>query len=277
MASPGLSEAFTVSLRLYATRLADNMSDNNAIVNRLGSKGRINVADGGTSIDQALEYADNSTFMWYSGYEQLDISPSDVLTSAQFDWKQASVAVSMSGLDVIKNSGRSRIINHLSAKVRNAEKTMRNNLAVGMYSDGSGSSGKQIGGLQLLVADAPTSGTVGGIDRASWTFWQNQVFSSVTDGGATASSSNMQGYMNRLWLECSRDADHPDLILADDIYFNNYWSSLQAIQRITDSKLGKAGFQTLKYMDADVVFDGGQGGACPASHMYMLDESVTVH
>ena len=33
---------------------------------------------------------------------------------------------------------------------------------------------------------------------------------------------------------------------------------LQTIQRITNDKLGQAGFTNLKYMDADVVLDGGQ-------------------
>ena len=34
---------------------------------------------------------------------------------------------------------------------------MLNNISSGVYSDGTGSGGKQIGGLQLLVADDPTT------------------------------------------------------------------------------------------------------------------------
>jgi hypothetical protein len=78
--------------------------------------------------------------------------------------------------------------------------------------------------------------------------------------------------MNRLYLECARGNDVPDLILADNNYFRLYWESLQSIQRITDvSKPASAGFMTLKYMGSDVVFDGGQGGNCPSNHMYFLN------
>jgi len=95
----------------------------------------------------------------------------------------------------------------------------------------------------------------------------------VTDGGAAATATNIQGYMNQLYLRCSRGADRPSLILADNAFFNLYWSSLQAIQRITNDSTGQAGFMNLKYMGADVIFDGGVGGGCPANHMYFINPS----
>jgi len=52
-----------------------------------------------------------------------------------------------------------------------------------------------VNGLQLLVAAAPTTGVVGGIDRATWTFWQNQAYGAVTNGGAAATAANIQNYM----------------------------------------------------------------------------------
>lgn len=71
------------------------------------------------------------------------------------------MAVKINGLELLKNSGREKVIDLLEARIKNAEKTMLNNLSTGVYSDGTGTGGKQIGGLQLLVSDAGT-GTVGG-------------------------------------------------------------------------------------------------------------------
>ena len=96
-------------------------------------------------------------------------------------------------------------------------------------------------------------------------------FSGTTDGGAAVSNTNIQGYMNQLWLATKRQNDVADLIIADNNYFNFYWSSLQAIQRITTENSGEAGYQALKYMGADVIADGGVGAACPANHMYFLN------
>lgn len=271
MTSPNLGEIVTTTLRNRSGAVQDNTTKNNALLNRLKRKGKIKTVSGGRTIVEEMDYAENGTFMWYSGYDQLDISPSDVLTAAEFNYAQAAVAVSMSGLEELQNSGREAVIDLLESRIENAMRTMSNNIAVGVYSDGTGYGGRQIGGLQLLIADNPTTGTVGGINRANWIFYRNQKYSGATDGGAAVSSTTIQSYMNALWLRCVRGADKPDLIIADNVYFGHYWASLQAIQRITSSSEGEAGFQSLKFMNADVVFDGGVGGGCPANHMYFLN------
>ena len=271
MASPGLSEIVSTTLRNRSGVVADNMSKNNALLYRLSKRGKVKPVSGGRTIVRELSYAENSTFQRYSGYELLNVSPSDVISAAEFDWKQASVAVTISGLEQHQNSGEDAIIDLLETRIEVAEKTMQNNLSQDMYSDGTASSGKQIGGLQLLVADVPTSGTVGGINRASYAFWRNQAYSATTDGGSAASALNIQKYMNALYQRTTRQTDKVDLIIADTNYYNFYLQSLQAIQRITSDEMASAGFQSLKYMGADVIFNGGIGGGCPANHMYFLN------
>jgi hypothetical protein len=271
MASPGLSEIVTTTLRNRSGVIADNMSKNNAILYRLSRRGKVKPVSGGRTIVQELSYAENATFQYYSGYETLNISPSDVISAAEFDWKQASVAVSISGLEQAQNSGPDALLDLLEARIEVAEKTMQNNLAAGMYSDGTGSSGKQIGGLQLLVADTVSSGTVGGINQGTYTFWRNQTYSFTTEISSAASAANIQRAMNTMWLRTLRQQDKVDLILADTNYYQFYWASLQAIQRITSDEMGQAGFTSLKYMNADVVADGGIGGGCPSNHMYFLN------
>lgn len=269
MASPNLSEIITTTLRNRSGELTDNVSKGNALLMRLKEKGSWKPASG-RSIVQELDYAENGTFTYYSGGETLNIGSSDVLTAAEFDWKQAACAVVATGLEVdVQNTGDEAIIDLLESRIKNAQRTMRNNICNGMYSDGTGTGGKQIGGLQLLVADAPTSGTVGGINRASYSFWQNQVYDATSDGGAATTAANIQTYMNALYLECTRGGDKPDLILADSVYYKLFWSSLQAIQRITDSKMANAGFQSIKFAGADVVYEDNTG--MPASHMYFLN------
>lgn len=268
--SPNLSEIVSTTLRNRTGKLADNVAANTALLLRLKEKGKIKPVSGGRTIVQELEYAENSTFMWYSGAETLSTAQSDVITAAEFDWKQAAVAVVMTGLEEIQNSGKEQVIDLLEARISNAEKTMMNNISVGVYSDGTGAGGKQIGGLQLLVAGTPTN-TVGGINANTYSFWRNIAFDATTDGTAAATSGNIQSYMNRVYIQLVRGTDKPDLITADNNYFRLYLESLQAIQRITDDKLGQAGFMNLKYMGADVVLDGGQGGDAPTNSMYFLN------
>lgn len=269
MTSPGLDEIVTTTLRYRSGKLRDNMSKNIALLSRLNERDNVAPVSGGRSIVEELEYAENSTFMYYSGDETLNISSSDVFTSAEYDWKQAAVAVKINGLELLKNSGREKVIDLLEGRIKNAEKTMLNNLSTGVYSDGTGTGGKQIGGLQLLVSDAGT-GTVGGINSSTYSFWRNAIYD-FSANAVTPSSTTIQDAMNSLYLSISRNRDVPDLIVADNTYFGYYWKSLQAIQRITDDKMGQAGFQTLKFMGADVVYDGGFSGTAPSSHMYFLN------
>ncbi len=272
MASPNLSEIVTTTLRNRSGKAADNITNNNALLARLKKKGSIMPVSGGRTIVQELEYAQNGTYQRYAGYQVLNIQPSDVFTAAEFDWKQAAVAVTWNGLEIdVQNTGKEQIIDLLEGRIKNAEKTFANNLNYDLFSNGTADGGLQIGGLQSLIADAPTTGVVGGIDRSQWAFWRNVKYSGVTDGGGAVSSTNIQQYMNNLWLLTKRQSDTVDLIIADNTYFQLYWQSLQSIQRITSNKQGEAGYMDLQYMGADVVPDGGVGAACPASHMYFLN------
>lgn len=271
MPSPNsnFSEMVTTTLRHRSKKLKDNMSKNIALLMRLREKDNSREIAGGRQIVEELEYAENSTFMYYDGDEVLNVGTSDVFTAAEFEWKQAAVAVRINGKEMAMNAGSDAVLDLLESRIKNAEKTMLNNLSTGIYSDGSGTGGKQIGGLQLLVSDVGT-GIVGNIDSSTYSFWQNAIYD-FSSNSVTASSSTIQDAMNSLYLSLCRNRDRPDLIIADNTYFSYYWKSLQAIQRITDDKVAQAGFRSLKFMDSDVVFDGGFSGTAPSAHMYFLN------
>ena len=262
MAFPNLSEIVTTTLRNRTGELADNMSRNNALLARLNRRGRVKPFSGGRTIVQELNYANNQTFQWYSGYQVLNIAPSQTFTAAEFPIRQSACAVSISGLEELQNSGEEAIIDLLESRIENAEDTFMNGMSNGIYGDGTVTG--SVGGLQLLVASSPSTGVIGGIDRATWSFWQNQAYSSVTNGGAAATAANIQNYMDSLWVTLVRGRDSPDLIVTDNNYFKLYWQSLQAIQRIAsengEGEFGTLGYQTLKYNTADVVLDGGFQG-----------------
>ena len=293
MAFPNLSEIVTTTLRNRTGELADNMSRNNAALLRLTRRGNVKTFSGGRTIVQELNYADNQTFQWYSGYQTLNIAPSQVFSAAEFPIRQAAVAVSISGLEELQNSGEEAIIDLLESRIMNAEDTFMNGLSQGVYGDGTVTN--SVSGLQLLVpaSGSTTTGVVGGIDRSQWTFWQSQAWSAATNGGTVLSSASILQQMDALWVQLIRGRDYPDLIIADNVTYRYYLNALQAIQRIQVEggapDMAEAGFQSLKYMNADVVLDGGfQGfstdplppqissstsavGGAPSTTMYFLN------
>lgn len=205
MAVPGsIGDILTTTLRNRTGKLADNVTRNNAILRELSKRGMGFLPfDGGRVIDQEINYANNTNATWYAGYETVAINPQETFSMAEFDMKLLAVAVSVSGEEQLKNSGAERSINLVASRIMNAEATMDNVVAASMYSDGTGSGGKEIGGLQLLVADTPTN-TVGGISRTSWPFWANIA------ANIGASSTLIQPSMDNLWVQLIRGNDRPD-------------------------------------------------------------------
>ena len=145
--APPITEIITTTIQSRTRQLADNVANSNALLAKLSAKGRIKTVSGGDVIYQELEYAENATFGYYTGYDTLTTTPATVLSAAEYPWKQAAVVVSASGLEVnIQNTGRERMINLLEARINNAFKTMANKISEGIYGLGAGLT---ITGLQL--------------------------------------------------------------------------------------------------------------------------------
>lgn len=264
MADLNIGEIAATTLRNRSGKMADNISNGNALLTRMTEKGTaFRSANGGRSIVEELMYAENTNAKWYDGYDTWTINPDDSLDAAEFDWKQLGGFATFSGLDQIKNSGKHAIINLVKARIKVLDITLKNKAATAIYGDGTGSGGKEFGGLQLLVADDPTAvGTVGGIAQNTNAFWRNQVAAA-----AATTKDNIQSRMNAMYLATCRGTDKTDLTLADATMFTHYEESLQQIQRVTSSKMADAGYNSLKYKGSDVVYDD----QCPTKHMYMLN------
>jgi hypothetical protein len=274
MASPGQSTLFNTFTELVSTtyrnhkkEVADNVSNHNALYRRITEKGRIRLEDGGLSIVTPLDYAANSTYQRYSGFDVLNVGAVDVISAAEYAWRQVAVNVAASGLEIRTNSGSNRIINFVKTKLKNAQRSMANGLSGDLYSDGTASN--QMNGIQALVSDLGT-GTVGGINSTNFPFWQNQVISAATQAVTVSAATIEAGIMLPLWLQCTRGNDTPDLIVMDSNYFSFYEASQSSLKRYAPADEGKGGMISMKYKTADVFFDSSASGI-PANHMYFLN------
>lgn len=272
MPSPNavFTELVSTTFRKHSKEIKDNVSKNNALYRRLMDKKQFRLEDGGLTIVAPLDYANNGTYQRYSGYDVLNVSASDVISAAEYQWRQIAINVVASGTELRTNSGDSRIINLVKARMKNAIRTFKNNFSADLYSDGT--LPNQINGLQALIADTGT-GTVGGIDSSAWTFFKNQVQSAAAplQGGSaiTPSATTIESLMLPLWLAQVRGDDQPDLIVASNDYFTFYEQSQTSLKRYTGSDSASGGFVSLKYKKADVIFDGGSG--IPTAHMYFMN------
>lgn len=251
MASPNsvFTELVTTTLRNHPTEISDNVSQHNALYRRLKVNGKIKKLSGGYEIVRPLDYAENATYQRYSGFDALNIGASDVLSAAKYDWVQAAVHVVASGRELRMNAGKEQLIDLAASRTKNAMRTAANNMSLDLYS--SGSLSNQMGGLGLIIQTAGT-GTVGGINSSTYTFWQNQY----QEMSGTNTYADIRQDMMKLWMNCTRGSDQPDLIVSTQDLYAAFWNALTTVQRYTsDDKDATAGFNALRFQQADVIFD----------------------
>ena len=174
-ANTSITDIIATTIQNRSGTLADNVSNNNALLRKLKAKGNVRPFGGGNVILEEIMYVDSASINAnsYSGYEAINIGVNSPISAAQFSIVQYAAAVTMSGLEMLQNASKEQIIDLLEGRVKLTEAQLMNRIDYDMYQDGTGNGGKNIVGLASAVADTPTSGTYGGIARSTWSFWQN--------------------------------------------------------------------------------------------------------
>lgn len=270
MAYPNLSQIVATTLANRTKEVADNVTANNGVLRFISKAGNVKTFDGGRTIYEPFSFQENGNTGYYSGTDLLPTGATQDVTAAEFGIKQASTQVVVSGLEEIQNSGTSAIIDLLDARLEVAEQSLTNLLNRGVYSDGTGFSGKQITGLQAAVTSSPATGTYGGIDRSVWSVWRNKKFQGTVDGTGAVTSSNIIFYMDQLFANMVRGGDRPNVIIMDQTFWATYMNALQPQQRFTSSASADAGFQEISYMNIPVVLDNTESGV-PSRTAYFLN------
>ena len=135
--------------------LVDNIFNSNPLAVKLLKNSE--KLDGGRKIITPLEYAKNAAQGFYSGYDVLDTTPSDPVTSAVWDWKQAYANISISGEEELKNSGDSMVLSLLKSKMGNAERSLKDLFGSKLF--GTGSAAPASNEITALCGDAQANTT----------------------------------------------------------------------------------------------------------------------
>jgi hypothetical protein len=286
MVTPNSSfdELASITIANYSDDLRDNVSNNIPTWAMFDDEGAVVEEDGGTYLLENLDFADNVTFKWYSGYEEISTSPTEAFTSASYDWKEGGCNIVFNAREVAINSGREKKHDLVRGKTKNAERTLRNNVGAALYYAGTESDGKAFGGAQYIIADDPTTGIVGGINRATAgnEFWRNQVMDENVDS-ITLSATTIFDGMELLWTRCSRGMDVPTLIAFGETYWRYFAAAVDNKQMYvredagkSNNGTGKVSFQYWMFKSAKVFFEPNAGAT--RGYFYNTDYyKVKVH
>lgn len=277
MAEPGLTELAATSLRRRAGKIANNTGNNNPITFRMEKAGNIVKGVTGRTLVEEHDYVENGTVMAYEGGEVLNTASGPVLSAFEYDWKQIAGSLVMTGLEEIQNGGPERSISLLQGRLNNLERALKNRLENDIRSDGTGNGGKQIGGLDLLIAEDPTSGTVGGVNRATSNYARNYFYGVVAQTGAAMTVTNIERIMRLAMTETFRAGDTNRLWILGNTYWQLFNEAAGSRQRLVDKEMAALGFDNFKLDGTTVALGGGYrmsgnaGSAMETTKGYLLN------
>lgn len=273
-----LQETFSLALEERSKGYSDLVSNSNAVLYLMKKKGQFKTFSGPT-IRERLLYNESGTYTRYSGYQYLNPSPAELFNDAEFTPKLAAVSVTLSGEDILKNSGKNQMLDIMEEHISAAEQELQDRFVEDLHSAGTADGGKQVGGLQLVIPTTVDSGTYGGISRADNAIWRTSSYDAHSDftGYTQVNKTSVKPMFNRIMIERSRGTKGPDCILAAQQHYEAYMEATEAIQRIQkeDDEMASLGFTSLRFAGAGksvpLVLEGGIGSAMPDDTTYFID------
>jgi hypothetical protein len=220
---------------------------------------------GHSRIEIPLEYGSNDTLRWIGKGGTVPINDPQLLTMAYEDWKYVAVSIVRYGVDDQKNRGEAQLINYVKTKLGAAERALWEEFERAFFSDGTGDG--ECNGLQNIVADLPTTGTLHGIDRATYTWFRNQ-YKTSTGAASVYLVSDMRNLMNT----CSNysKAELNDMaIVTDQTSFELYEDETMEQKRIVNQKMADAGFESVQFKGRPMFYSP----FAPSGKMYFINSN----
>ena len=223
-----------------------------AAMSRLGG---VKTVDGGSTVVCPLRMSKNSTAGSFQNYDTLDTTPQDNETSAQFAPTGEAATITLSWMEETKNMGKGRLVNLLNQKIDDAADTLKDLLNIHLIAGQPAAGSKNPTSISELIDVAPTAdparstAPLGGIGNAN-TWWRNQA----TDMGAFSVAD-----MNTMFNDCSDGHDFPTFLFTGQTNFEYYENSQVGQIRYQDTRIADAGFPTLQYKNAPILWDSQIG------------------
>jgi len=269
MADPNLGQTVTHAWEaIVKSQPEDCIFENYWLFDQLKSGNGFKTIDGGRQIQQPIEYATNATVVSMSEMETISTTRGDLFDTATYEWKMYGGTVVQSELEDAINQGSGGKFDLLAAKLANLKASNEKELNEDMFGAGTDNGGKVLGGLQLLVPATTTSGTVGGINRATYSWWRNK---SAAGTQSAAAYDNLRAAMRSVYNQCSNGVagDHPKFAVTTRTVFEGFEGLLLANERFTDKSSGEGGFknEVLKFKGCKLAYDDD----CLAAALYFLN------
>lgn len=241
----GLSEIQAVTWENREKKPADAVSDNIPLLYMMRKKGLVKTINGGRVIWEDIRYAQNSYVQRIDPTETITIGYNQTITGFEYSPKIIVVPVVINALEKAQNEGDAQFLDLLEQRNQVAEDSLMNNMELDLQSDGTGFSGKAFAGVQAYISSTPTTGTYGGLNRATYSAIRNTATNAPNTFTGATDSSNIESRLRYMKNQVLRNGG-PELCLAGQTYYNAACDAMSAKQRFTQNEdMLKANFDNV--------------------------------
>ena len=238
----------------------------NALMAWAFANNRVEFEDGGHDITNPLTIGRNPNIASYEYYDELPIGQTDEFTTVSYNWARVAGTVIISDQEEDENRGTAEIFKLVRAKVNVLEESIKEKFSEYLYGSGAGTDPHGLG--NVIPAD-PTTGTLGGIDRATETQWRTSAY----DFNGNLDSSNIEEAFDDILLDLTLKGDKPDVILTGRNIYRTYRTAVRdkVVINLSESNSGKKmmdlGFAGVKHQAIPMLYDED----CPVNYAYFIN------
>ena len=185
------------------------------------------------NVTAQIRKSHDSNFAWAYGEAPVSFNKRNTLEQVAFPWRRAvdgfyiahdtlfangiKVREGARGAYKLETSEKAQLTNLLAEQMDAFRVGFSEKLSLELHRDGTAST-DAVTGLDALISLTPATGTVGGIDRSTATYWRNNAQTAI----ASTTAGTLANAMETEWRKCIRNGGSPDFILAGSAFVDAY-------------------------------------------------------
>lgn len=215
---------------------------------------RIEYEDGGYNITNPLITGRNPNITSYQYYGSLPVAQTNEFSKIEYTWARVAGTVIIADQELDENRGRAAVVKIMKAKLQVLEESIKEKFSSYLYAAGGGNDPL---GLLTHIPDDPTTGTVGGINRATETQWRTSFY----DFDGNLDATNIEEAFDDVLLDLTLKGDRPDVILVGRNIYRLYRQAVRdkVVINLSESNSGKKmmdlGFKGVQHQGIPMMYD----------------------
>jgi len=266
MASSPIATVLNSTLTKSRKKLIMASIKSNALQAWAFATNRVEFEDGGHEITNPLTLGRNPNISSYEYFDEQQITQTNEFDTVSYNWSRVGGTVVISDQEEDENQGTAQIFKLMKAKMEVLEESIKEKFSSYLYAVSSGTDPQ---GLGDLIPDDPTTGTLGGINRASESQWRSSAY----DFDGNIDSTNIEEVFDDVLLDLTMKSNKPDIILTGRNLYRTYRTAVRdkVVINLSESNSGKKmmdlGFAGVKHQNIPMLYDED----CPVNKAYFIN------